>query len=202
MIWQQQRRHARPPIAAPPAVPSPALVPRPEVLTTATPRAATPSVSATPFPTVAAQLPPGLKLIIPVAGIRSAQLRDTFSEARSEGREHNAIDIMAPAGAPVLAAADGKLVKLFNSERGGLTLYQLSNDQRVVFYYAHLQRYAEGLTVGQALRQGDTIAYVGDTGNAGAGNYHLHFAVWLIQDARHFWDGLNLNPYSLLKEGS
>lgn len=146
-------------------------------------------------------LPASLKLIIPVANIQPAQLRDTYTEARAEGRVHNAIDIIAPQGTPVLAAADGKIVRFFNSERGGITLYQLSNDQRVVFYYAHLQRYADGVTEGRLVRQGETIAYVGDTGNAGAGNYHLHFAVWLIDDPKRFWDGTNLNPYPLLKEG-
>lgn len=146
------------------------------------------------------QLPPGLQLIIPVANIQPAQLRDTFTEARTEGRVHNAIDIMAPQGTPVLAAADGQLVRFFNSERGGITLYQLSSDQRVVFYYAHLQRYADGVAEGRSVRQGETIAYVGDTGNAGAGNFHLHFGVWLINDPKHFWAGANLNPYPLLKE--
>lgn len=163
---------------------------------------ATPQASLTPLPDIAElQLPPGLKLIIPVANIQPAQLRDTYTEARSEGRVHNAIDILAPQGTPVLAAADGQIVRFFNSERGGITLYQLSNDQRVVLYYAHLQRYAEGMAEGRPVRQGDTLAYVGDTGNAGAGNYHLHFGVWLITDPKRYWDGDNLNPYPLLKAG-
>lgn len=200
-VWQQRQRSfilVEPPVATP----SPAattMTPQISVMPQIT---AAPLPSLTPVPDAAElQLPPGLKLIIPVANIQPAQLRDTFTEARSEGRVHNAIDIMAPQGAPVLAAADGKIVRFFNSERGGITLYQLSNDQRVVFYYAHLQRYAEGLAEGQPVRQGETIAYVGDTGNAGAGNYHLHFGVWLINDPKRYWDGDNLNPYPLLKEG-
>lgn len=147
-----------------------------------------------------AQLPAGLKLIIPVANVKVEQLLDTYTAARSEGRVHNAIDIMAPQGTSVLAAADGKIARLFNSDKGGITLYQFSSDQQVIFYYAHLQRYADGVEAGRAVRQGETIAYVGDTGNAGPGNYHLHFAVWLVTDPKRYWDGLNVNPYPILKE--
>jgi len=140
-----------------------------------------------------------IRLIIPVAGVKPDQLRDTFTEARSEGRVHNAIDIMAPKGAQVLAALDGKIVRLFNSERGGITLYQINESQHLVLYYAHLDRYADGLTEGRLVKQGEVIAYVGDTGNAGAGNYHLHFALWTITDPKRYWDGLNVNPYPLLR---
>jgi len=137
-------------------------------------------------------------LIIPVAGIKPNQLIDTFSDARSEGRVHDAIDIPAPGGTPVLAAADGKIIKLFQSERGGTTIYQVSSDQKLIFYYAHLQSYAEGLQEGQYKHQGEVIAYVGDTGNAGAGNYHLHFSIALTADPKRYWEGTNINPYPLL----
>jgi murein DD-endopeptidase MepM/ murein hydrolase activator NlpD len=138
------------------------------------------------------------KLIIPLVGVRPDQLLDTFSDARSEGRVHDAIDIPAPQGTPVIAAADGEIVKLFQSDRGGTTIYQLSTDKKLVFYYAHLQRYADGLVVGKFVRQGETMAYVGDTGNAGAGNFHLHFSISLIADPRRYWEGTNINPYPLL----
>ena len=137
-------------------------------------------------------------LIIPVAGVRPDQLMDTFTQSRSEGRTHDAIDIMAPADTPVLAAADGKILKLFQSERGGTTIYQLSADQKMIFYYAHLARYADGLTEGKEVRQGDIIAHVGDTGNAGAGNYHLHFSIAIVSDPKRYWEGTNINPYPLL----
>jgi murein DD-endopeptidase MepM/ murein hydrolase activator NlpD len=140
------------------------------------------------------------KLIIPVAGVRPEQLRDTFSEARSEGRVHDAIDIPAPRGTPVIAAADGPIVKLFQSERGGTTIYQLSTDGKFVYYYAHLDRYADGLSEGHFAKQGETIAYVGDSGNAGSGNYHLHFSVAEISDPKNFWHGVNINPYPLLRK--
>jgi peptidoglycan LD-endopeptidase LytH len=141
-----------------------------------------------------------LKLIIPVAGVRPEQLQDTFTDSRSEGRAHDAIDIMAPAGTPVVAASDGEIVRLFQSDRGGTTIYQLSPDKKLVFYYAHLQRYADGLAVGKYARQGEVIGYVGDTGNAGAGNYHLHFSIAVLTDPKRYWEGKNINPYPLLRK--
>jgi murein DD-endopeptidase MepM/ murein hydrolase activator NlpD len=141
-----------------------------------------------------------LNLIIPVAGVRTEQLLDTFTDARSEGRSHDAIDILAPAGTPVLAAIEGEIVKLFQSERGGTTIYQLSPDKKLVFYYAHLQRYADGIIAGKYVRQGEVIAYVGDTGNAGAGNYHLHFSIAALADPKRYWEGTNINPYPLLRK--
>jgi murein DD-endopeptidase MepM/ murein hydrolase activator NlpD len=141
-----------------------------------------------------------VNLIIPVAGVRPDQLLDTFDDARSEGRVHDAIDIMAPAETPVLAAANGKILKLFNSERGGTTIYQLNTNQDLVFYYAHLSRYADGLAEGNIVKQGEVIAYVGDTGNAGAGNYHLHFSIATISDPKRYWEGTNINPYPLLHD--
>ncbi|HEX7723202.1 MAG TPA: peptidoglycan DD-metalloendopeptidase family protein [Pyrinomonadaceae bacterium] len=140
------------------------------------------------------------QLIIPVTGVRPDQLRDTFSDARAEGRVHDAIDIPAPLGTPVVAAADGTIIKLFHSDRGGTTIYQLSSDSRFVFYYAHLDRYADGLAEGHLARQGENIAYVGDTGNAGAGNYHLHFSIALVSDPKKYWQGININPYPLLNK--
>ena len=140
-----------------------------------------------------------LKLIIPVGGVKPDQLLDTFTDSRSEGRVHDAIDIIAPAGTAVLAAADGEIIKLFQSERGGTTIYQLSPDKKLVFYYAHLQRYADGIAVGKFVRQGEVIAFVGDTGNAGAGNYHLHFSISIPPDPKRYWEGQNINPYPLLR---
>ncbi|MEA2205796.1 MAG: peptidoglycan LD-endopeptidase LytH [Blastocatellia bacterium] len=183
------------------ATPAPTAIP---VISSAAPAAtpsAAPSVSASPINTPSPQpLPPSqANLIVPVLGVKPDQLRDTFADARSEGRVHDAIDIAAPHGTPVIAAADGPVVKLFPSERGGTTIYQLSTDGRYVYYYAHLDRYAEGLAVGHFAKQGETIAYVGDTGNAGAGNYHLHFSIALIADPKRYWEGTNVNPYPLLR---
>jgi len=140
-----------------------------------------------------------LNLIMPVAGVHPNQLLDTFTDSRSEGRVHDAIDIPATQGTPVVAAADGQIIKLFQSERGGTTIYQLSTDKKLVFYYAHLQRYADGLSEGQTVRQGEIIGFVGDTGNVGAGNYHLHFSIAVVSDPKRHWEGTNINPYPLLK---
>jgi peptidoglycan LD-endopeptidase LytH len=138
-------------------------------------------------------------LTIPVAGVRPEQLRDTFNEARSEGRTHNALDIMASCGTPTVAATTGKIIKLFQSARGGITIYQLGADNRTVYYYAHLARYADGLTEGRLAQQGEVIGYVGDTGNVAPGGCHLHFAVWIVTDPKRYWDGENINPYPLLR---
>jgi len=138
-------------------------------------------------------------LLIPVAGVRRDQLRDTFSEARSEGLVHEAIDIPAPLGTPVLAAGDGTIVKFWDSERGGITIYQLSSDQKYFYYYAHLQRRSESIKEGDKVKQGSVIGYVGDTGNAGSGNYHLHFGVSIVTDPKRYWEGTNVNPYYLLR---
>jgi len=140
-----------------------------------------------------------LNLIIPVLGVSQAQLQDTFGDARSDGQVHDAIDISAPQGTPVVATAAGEIIKLFESERGGTTIYQLSVDKKLVYYYAHLQRYADDLVPGKVVRQGDVIAYVGDTGNAGAGNYHLHFSILIVSDPQRYWEGTSINPYPLLR---
>ena len=138
-------------------------------------------------------------LIIPVAGVKPDQLIDTFGDARSEGRLHDAIDIMAPSGTPVLAAADGRILKMFQSDRGGTTIYQLGPNQEMIFYYAHLAGYAPSLFEGKDVRQGEVIAYVGDTGNAGPGNFHLHFSIAMVSDPKRYWEGTNINPYPLLR---
>ena len=137
-------------------------------------------------------------LLIPLTGISANQLRDTFNEARSEGRQHNALDIKAPQGTPVLATTDGVVIKLFQSDKGGITLYQLDPSARYVYYYAHLMRYEDGIAEGKQLRRGDVIAYVGDTGNAGAGNYHLHFAISKMTSPGKWSGGDPINPYPLL----
>jgi len=195
------------PLSAPRAVetvptPAPAAAPSPQPTPDAPP---SPEASPPPTPSPQSQSPaPGARadagrLVIPVAGVRPEQLQDTFRDARSEGRSHDAIDIIAPRGTPVLAAADGRVVKLFQSARGGVTLYQLGTDERTVYYYAHLDRYADGIGEGHFARRGETIGYVGDTGNATPGNYHLHFQVYTVTDPKKFWDGENLNPYDLLR---
>ncbi len=160
-----------------------------------TPGPAAPAVDPLPPPT--APTPAG-RLLIPVAGVAADDLQDTFTDARSENRVHDAIDIMAPRGTPVLAAADGRILRLFLSEKGGKTIYQQGRDG-LILYYAHLDGYAPTLTEGAFVRRGDILGYVGDTGNAVPGNTHLHFALWTVEDTLQFWDGPPVNPYPMLK---
>lgn len=140
------------------------------------------------------------KLLIPVAGINASQLRDTFSQARSEGRRHDAIDIIAPQGAAVLATTDGSVLKLFRSDRGGITLYELDPSGKYVYYYAHLMGYADGITEGKQVRRGETIGFVGDTGNAAPGQFHLHFAISKTESPRKWSGGDPINPFPLLTQ--
>ena len=137
-------------------------------------------------------------LLIPVAGINASQLRDSFNDGRSEGRQHQALDIMAPQGAPVVAVTDGTITKLFQSEKGGITLYQSDPSGLYFYYYAHLMRYADGIAEGQRVKRGDVIGYVGDTGNAGAGNFHLHFAISKPVVPGKWSGGEPINPFPLL----
>ncbi len=139
-------------------------------------------------------------LVIPVAGMRPEDLIDTYKQARAGGaRVHDAIDIMAPEGRPVVAAAPGKVEKLFFSKGGGgITAYVRSPDSRYVFYYAHLRDYAPGLREGQILKQGDPIGTVGVTGNANPAGPHLHFAIHRMARGETWHEGAPVNPYPLL----
>jgi len=137
-------------------------------------------------------------LLVPVQGVAAGDLHDTFGDARGSERSHEALDIMAPAGTPVLAVADGHIEKLFDSDRGGLTLYQFEPSGRWSYYYAHLQAYAPGLAEGAALKRGQVIGYVGSTGNADPAAPHLHFAVFALTPERQWWTGTPVNPYPLL----
>jgi murein DD-endopeptidase MepM/ murein hydrolase activator NlpD len=137
-------------------------------------------------------------LALPVVGIKPDQLVDTYDAARGTGRRHDAIDIMAPEGAAVIAAANGTIEKLFNSVRGGLTVYERSDDQRWIYYYAHLSAYAPGLAEGQRVKQGQIIARVGHTGDASAAGPHLHFAINQMAPGERWWNGTPINPYPLL----
>jgi murein DD-endopeptidase MepM/ murein hydrolase activator NlpD len=143
----------------------------------------------------------GGSLVIPVAGVERWQLRDSFNEARG-GHVHHAIDILAPRGTPVLAAVDGEVRKLFTSGDGGLTIYEADAADERIYYYAHLDRYAFGLSEGMSLHSGDVIGYVGTTGNAPANTPHLHFAVAVLPPSKEWWKGEPVNPYvELVRRG-
>lgn len=135
------------------------------------------------------------RLLIPVVGVDASQLFDAFNQSRGSGRLHEAIDIAAPKGTPVVAVDDGRVVKLFNSRPGGLTVYQFDTAQRLAYYYAHLDRYAPGLAEKQELKRGELLGYVGSTGNADPAAPHLHFAIFALGPEKRWWQGTAINPY-------
>ena len=139
-------------------------------------------------------------LAIPVVGIQASELLDTFSQARAGGaRRHDAIDIMAPTGRPVVAAAPGRVERIFFSQGGGgNTVYVRSDDGRWIYYYAHLSAYAPGLREGQRVRRGAPIGFVGATGNANPDGPHLHFAILRMEPGEKWHQGTPINPYPLL----
>jgi peptidoglycan LD-endopeptidase LytH len=138
------------------------------------------------------------QLMVPVLGVSPDRVRDTFREPRDGGtRLHQAHDILAPRGTPVLAAVDGHVVRLSTNALGGITIYAVDSERRFVYYYAHLDRYRDGLAEGQAVRQGQVIGYVGTTGNAPEHVPHLHFQVMRISEGARWWNGepIDARPY-------
>jgi murein DD-endopeptidase MepM/ murein hydrolase activator NlpD len=141
-------------------------------------------------------------LDIPVAGIDAGDLRDTFFDTRGSARVHEAIDIMAPRHRPVRAVEDGTIARLFDSQGGGgVTIYQIDPTGTYCYYYAHLDRHAGGLREGQTVRRGQTIGYVGSTGNAAADAPHLHFSIFLMKQGGRCQQGEAVNPYPVLNGG-
>ena len=164
-----------------------------------------PVATTSPAPTATRVAPPtttvtapGASLAMPLPNLQASQLVDTFDDLRGTDRRHEALDIAAPAGTPVLAVADGTVQKLFNSVPGGITLYQFEPSGRYAYYYAHLQGYAPGIAEGRALKRGEVIGYVGSTGNARPDAPHLHFAVFELGPEKRWWQGTAIDPYPLL----
>ncbi len=139
------------------------------------------------------------RLIIPVAGVEPEALHDDFHAARGGGRRHNAIDILAPYGTPVLAADHGYVLRLSRNRAGGIVVYATDSEERVVYYYAHLAGYHDGVTAGKPLQKGDTIGYVGTSGNAPENTPHLHFQIMRMGGGGRYWSGEPFNPYPLLR---
>jgi peptidoglycan LD-endopeptidase LytH len=176
----------------------------PEETPFVTPAPPPPPAASAPAPSFPATSDLAAKhLLVPVQGIRVDQLQNTFDDSRSGGRVHDAMDIMAPRGTPVLAVEDGRVVKLFTSKQGGLTAYQFDPTETYAYYYAHLDRYAEGLQEGAWMRRGQLIGYVGSTGNASPEGPHLHFAIFRLTPEKQWWKGEAVNPFGILgKESS
>ena len=159
-----------------------------------------PPISALPQdlsqPNTASQIP--LKLIMPIASVDPNSLRDSFSDQR-DGHRHEALDIPAPRGTPVLAAAEGNVIKLFTSKPGGLTLYEFDDSRQYCFYYAHLDHYAQGMRQGVLLRAGQPLGYVGTTGDALPNAPHLHFAIFRLGPEKKWYQGTAIDPVPLLR---
>jgi murein DD-endopeptidase MepM/ murein hydrolase activator NlpD len=132
-----------------------------------------------------------------VAGIAVDDLHSSFTEKRGASRQHEAIDILAPRNTPVHAVDDGCIARLFESKAGGITLYQFDPTLTYTYYYAHLERYADEIEEGDALRRGQVIGYVGTSGNAPPGTPHLHFAVFIMGPEKRWWQGTPIDPYEI-----
>jgi murein DD-endopeptidase MepM/ murein hydrolase activator NlpD len=134
----------------------------------------------------------------PIRGVKASELRDTFNEVHN-GHRHEAIDISEPEGTPVRAVVDGTIQKLFFSKAGGNTIYEFDHGSVYCYYYAHLERYSNGLHDGMSVSQGDVIGYVGSTGNASRTAPHLHFAIYLLGPQQRWWKGRPIDPYPILE---
>jgi murein DD-endopeptidase MepM/ murein hydrolase activator NlpD len=137
------------------------------------------------------------QLMVPVDGIDPARIPDSFVSSRGD-HVHNALDILAPRGTPVLAADDGTILRLSTNSLGGITIYQLAAGGAFVYYYAHLSRYRDGLKEGMRVVQGDVIGYVGTTGNAPPNIPHLHFQLMRYRGDRQYWNGVPIDPWGFL----
>lgn len=136
-------------------------------------------------------------LSLPITGLTAAALRDTFNEIHN-GHAHEAIDIMAPRGTPIHAVVPGQIRKLFLSKPGGNTIYEFDDADEYCYYYAHLDRYADGLKEGAQIARGEVIGFVGSTGDANPNAPHLHFAVFQLGPGKEWWRGKAINPYPAL----
>lgn len=142
-----------------------------------------------------------LSIGLPIANLQKSQVQDTFNDTRGGGARHGASDIMASRGTPIHAVVEGNVMKLFNSKKGGTTLYQYDNAKQYCYYYAHLDRYADGIKEGMLLRKGDVLGYVGSTGDANPANPHLHLEILQLgPDKRWYEHTTQINPYPILME--
>jgi murein DD-endopeptidase MepM/ murein hydrolase activator NlpD len=138
-------------------------------------------------------------LTMPIANVKPGDMEDTFEQSRAGGKRHEATDILAPRNTPVLAVDDGVIRKLFLSKPGGITIYEFDREGIYCYYYAHLDHYAEGLKEGARVKRGETIGYVGTTGDAPPNRPHLHFAITKLGPEKNWWQGTAVNPYPILK---
>jgi peptidoglycan LD-endopeptidase LytH len=139
------------------------------------------------------------QLDLPLRTIERAALRSSFDETRGGTRRHEAMDLLAPRNTPVIAVEAGIIARLFNSKAGGITIYQFDPTTTYTYYYAHLERYAPGLAEGSMVSRGQVIGYVGTSGNAPENTPHLHFAIFVLNDDKRWWQGTPIDPFAVLK---
>ncbi len=188
---------------APTVVPGPAAPVAASAPATASPAAARSAAESRPLLATFASAGAALyahDLEIPVAGVVPDALRDSFDSPREGGRAHHAIDIMAPRGTPVLAADDGRVLRLSSNTLGGITVYTIDRSGRFVYYYAHLEGYRAGVVAGDLVAKGDTLGYVGTTGDAPENLPHLHFQILRMPPDGKYWEGEPIDPFPLLSE--
>ena len=152
-----------------------------------------------PAPVATSGSTPSTRLRMPIDGLAIDSLKGGFDERRGGGRPHEAVDLLSPRNTPVHAVDDGTIAKLFFSKAGGTTVYQFDPSGRLCYYYAHLERYADGLHDGQQVSKGEVIGFVGTSGNAPANTPHLHFAVFELNGDRKWWQGRAVDPYGVFK---
>ncbi len=134
------------------------------------------------------------EMVPPIDGLSEADVRDTFTEVHF-GHPHEALDLLSPRGTPVHSVVSGTIRKLFPSKPGGNTIYVFDEAGVYCYYYAHLDRYADGLREGMRVERGDLIGFVGSTGNANPATPHLHFAVFKLGPEKQWWKGKAIDPY-------
>jgi len=137
-------------------------------------------------------------LMVPVAGADMSKVEDTFLDGRDGERVHHAIDILAPRGTPILSADDGKILRMSTNTLGGITMYTVDPENRLVYYYAHMDHYNDAMSPGRAIVRGDTLGYVGTTGNAPKDTPHLHFQIMRWPADGKYWNGEPIDPFEFL----
>ncbi len=138
-------------------------------------------------------------LLFPIEGVDPSTIKGSFYEMHG-GAMHGASDILAPRNTPIHALEDGTIAQLFLSKPGGLTIYQFDPSGEYVYYYAHLEKYAPGLTQGDKVKRGQVIGYVGTSGNAPKDTPHLHLSVSLLGPEKHWWVGAPIDPYDVFNK--
>jgi murein DD-endopeptidase MepM/ murein hydrolase activator NlpD len=138
-------------------------------------------------------------LLFPIERFDPERVKNSFNETRGD-QLHEAVDIPAPRNTPIMAVEDGTIAKLFLSETGGNTIYQFGPYRRFIYYYAHLEKYADGLRDGASVKRGQVIGYVGTSGDAPENTPHLHFSISMPEADKKWWQTAPLNPYLVFKK--